>query len=649
MPSRTGAVIFRGKVIALQSRRAVVDLLRSDAKRYAKARQVGRDAPIVAESKTALWYADEDNAAERALLRGKVHNLRVAARILNGTILPAGEIFSFWKQMGRVTKRKGYVQGRELREGCLIPNIGGGLCQFSNALYDAALQAGCEIVERHAHSRVVPGSLAEKNRDATVFWNYVDLRFRHTHALRLEAMLTDEHLIVRFRQIEAATEHDAKQHAERLQTNGARVGQSKQDQVISAIGHNGCGRELPQPNSCASCAVDDCFRSIAPSTVATDDARTAYLVDDFWQEFDDYLQSQQHSQNTTQAESLLCVPLDGNRFKRSNYAWRTAGFTQVKQHPLFTVTRAYRSRKLAAQGARRQRLLLEQHAKLADIYAKHLAWDVSHIVVAQNLLPHLWRAGHLGGRTFDVLMTALPMRTLQERLDGAHQLHPESRTLADFRADDELLADEWNALTQARRIVTPHTDIARLFTHKSVRLNWRLPRVDKAFEKDARDRVAPDKTDSAYIEQELSQSPQKSVATQRKQIVFPASTLGRKGAYELREAARELGLSLIVCGAVLEDADFWQGLDVERQDWSAVDFGRVAAVVLPAFVEHKPHRLLEAIARGMPVIASTACGLEGVAGVINIEHGDAELLTNAIKEVLLPSSRAARTRDAIAV
>ena len=73
---------------------------------------------------------------------------------------------------------RGFVKGRELREGCIIPNVGGGLCQVSNALYDAALQAGHEIVERHAHTQVIAGSLAEQGRDATVFWNYVDLRFR---------------------------------------------------------------------------------------------------------------------------------------------------------------------------------------------------------------------------------------------------------------------------------------------------------------------------------------------------------------------------------------------------------------------------------------------------------------------------------------
>jgi len=60
------------------------------------------------------------------------------------------------------------VPGRQLREGCLFPAIGGGLCQLSNALYDVSLQAECEIVERHPHSRIVPGSAAARDRDAAI-------------------------------------------------------------------------------------------------------------------------------------------------------------------------------------------------------------------------------------------------------------------------------------------------------------------------------------------------------------------------------------------------------------------------------------------------------------------------------------------------
>ena len=101
------------------------------------------------------------------------------------------------RSVGRIDDG-GFVEGRELREGCIIPNIGGGLCQLSNALYDAALKANFEIVERHAHTQIVAGSLAELGRDATVFWNYVDLRFRSPAPFRIETRLDSGELVVRF-------------------------------------------------------------------------------------------------------------------------------------------------------------------------------------------------------------------------------------------------------------------------------------------------------------------------------------------------------------------------------------------------------------------------------------------------------------------
>ena len=144
-----------------------------------------------------LW-TDHENS-EKILVAGKIHNLRLAVRQLNGVEVPANRVFSFWKHLARTSRLKGYVARRELREGCLIPNIGGGLCQLSNALYDAALNAGFEIVERHPHSQVIPGSLAETGRDATVFWNYVDLRFKSSHPFRIEAQLTVDSLVARGR------------------------------------------------------------------------------------------------------------------------------------------------------------------------------------------------------------------------------------------------------------------------------------------------------------------------------------------------------------------------------------------------------------------------------------------------------------------
>ncbi|MGB8510514.1 MAG: VanW family protein, partial [Pyrinomonadaceae bacterium] len=142
-PTLTGALIFRAKSTCFQLRRQWLNLVVYRHARYRRGTSLDGQE-VIAESKTKLWT--EGGEAERVLQAGKTHNLRIAVRRLDGVEVPAGAVFSFWAHVGRVTRRRGFARGREVREGCIIPNVGGGLCQLSNALYDAALKANFEIV-----------------------------------------------------------------------------------------------------------------------------------------------------------------------------------------------------------------------------------------------------------------------------------------------------------------------------------------------------------------------------------------------------------------------------------------------------------------------------------------------------------------------
>jgi hypothetical protein len=234
---------------------------------------------------------------------------------------------------------------------------------------------------------------------------------------------------------------------------------------------------------------------------------------------------------------------------------------------------------------------------LARHYARRLPFMATHLVVSQALLPFLWRDGILGGRSFDVLMTRLPLETLQTTLDRAAQAWPMSPTLADFRAEPGLPAAEREALAAARHWITPHSKIARLAGAKARKLEWHIPPVAT--------RNANGGT-----------------------VVFPASTLGRKGAYEMREVARDLGLTVTTSGGVLESDSFWRGVPVVVAGTDPLATARL--VVLPAWIEDQPRRLLRALSAGIPVIASDACGLEGVPGVTTVPVGDVAALRNAI-------------------
>ena len=573
MPTLSGALAFRAKVALLRLRRRALNRLVYRDGRHRRGDALA-SAPVIAESRTRL--RSEGGARESALQAGKVHNLRLAVRRLDGVEVPAGAVFSFWAQVGRATRRRGYAHGREVREGCIIPSVGGGLCQLSNALYDAALRAGFEIVERHAHTRVVPGSQAAEGRDATVFWNYVDLRWRSTRAFRVEASLSRDELLVRLR-------------GEGLPAPA----------VPHTAGRARAGREAASGRAggeCFTCGVRECFRNVAPEDARAGAGRVAYLVDEFWPEFDAHVRAERAGGD------LLCLPLDGRRFGKANYAWDTEGFGEVRERRLATALRALASRRLAAQGASRQRALLKHARGLAEAYAASLTFDVSHVVVMQHLLPYLWLGGHLGGRSFDVLMGGLPMWRLHEVLDSAAALHPESPTLTDFRADEALVRAEREALASARRVVTPHAAVASLYGERAVRLGWSLPRVGRVGGRGGR-------------------------------VVFHGPTVGRRGAYEVREAAKRMGLSLVVSGSQPEGEDFWEGVPVERRgagDWLS-DAG---VVVLPAFVENRPRGLLEALARGVPVVATAACGLGEMEGVCGVAAGDVEGLCGAIEMAL---------------
>lgn len=568
IPTLTGAAVFRSKSLLLQLRRLLKDNFASRVKRFPRSAARSNEA-VVAESRTPLWTEVEPE--ERRLVAGKIQNLRLAIAQIDGVQVSSGETFSFWKQVGRASRLRGFVHGREIREGCIIPTVGGGLCQLSNALYDAALKANFEIVERHPHTQAVAGSLAEQGRDATVFWNYIDLRFRSKNTFQIEAKMGSDHLTVRFRGTKDQSKNLHQIMRQRMESAGA--------------------------NSCATCGTGSCFRSVRPA-MNTHFGRSAFLVDEFSPEINKYVD------NRLRRGDLMCIPIDGHRFKKPNYAWNTNGKAEVKQSPMVTAERAFRSRRLASQGAERQRNLLAMHEKLAANYAKKLSFDVLHVVVHQHLLPFLWRDGHLSGRVFDVIMTGLPVAALQKQLDLAYSLHPESRTLGDFRADPEIVQNETDALERARSIITPHTAVGAIFGERATLLDWELPKIGPR--------------DKKHFEKPC--------------VVFPSSTVGRKGCYELREALRGIDVKLMTLGPNIESENFWNGYDVVMggDDW--VQYAD--AVVLPAYVEHRPHRLLLAAAMGIPVIASPACGVENVAAIETINAANIETLTSAIEDKL---------------
>jgi glycosyltransferase involved in cell wall biosynthesis len=87
----------------------------------------------------------------------------------------------------------------------------------------------------------------------------------------------------------------------------------------------------------------------------------------------------------------------------------------------------------------------------------------------------------------------------------------------------------------------------------------------------------------------------------------------------------------IVAGSHLHEASR-EGLTISRAEGVWLD--QAAVVVLPAWIEHQPRRLLRALAAGVPVIASDACGLPPRPGLTVVPAGDAEALARVLASVI---------------
>jgi vancomycin resistance protein VanW len=110
---------------------------------------------------------------------GQKHNARLAAQRLNGAVIPAGEVLSFNRTVGPWTADRGYLRAPVSYDGELLAAWGGGVCQTSTTVYNAALLAGLEIVERHRHE--YPPRYVPPGRDAAVAYPAIDLALRNPY------------------------------------------------------------------------------------------------------------------------------------------------------------------------------------------------------------------------------------------------------------------------------------------------------------------------------------------------------------------------------------------------------------------------------------------------------------------------------------
>jgi vancomycin resistance protein VanW len=112
----------------------------------------------------------------------KVYNLTLGIAAIDGIVIQPGEIFSFWRNVGRPTLKNGFRLSRNIVSGEISEDYGGGLCQLSGIVYHLSLIAGLRVKERSSHSIDI---YREEDRftplgaDATVVYGYKDLRIQN--------------------------------------------------------------------------------------------------------------------------------------------------------------------------------------------------------------------------------------------------------------------------------------------------------------------------------------------------------------------------------------------------------------------------------------------------------------------------------------
>ena len=107
----------------------------------------------------------------------RLHNVRLVAQLVDGALIAPGAEFSFNQTTGERTPERGFLEAPVIINGELQNGIGGGVCQVSTTVFNAAFDAGLSITSRTNHALYI--SHYPQGRDATVNYPDLDLRFQN--------------------------------------------------------------------------------------------------------------------------------------------------------------------------------------------------------------------------------------------------------------------------------------------------------------------------------------------------------------------------------------------------------------------------------------------------------------------------------------
>jgi len=157
---------------------------------YAKQRTTVKLPNIISEQSSNL--IKRGKGIDITLQENKAINIKLACDKINGIIIHPGETFSFWKTVGKTTKRKGYKNGRVIVAQKIIPEIGGGLCNLGNTIHRLVLHSPLEVTEFYNHSDALAPEEGERvpfNSGTSISYNYIDYRFKNNTDQKIQLLV----------------------------------------------------------------------------------------------------------------------------------------------------------------------------------------------------------------------------------------------------------------------------------------------------------------------------------------------------------------------------------------------------------------------------------------------------------------------------
>jgi vancomycin resistance protein YoaR len=110
-------------------------------------------------------------------IANRIHNVQLVAHLIDGKLIAPGATFSFNGATGARTAAKGFLDAPVIINGEVTTGLGGGVCQVSTTVFNAAFEGGLPITQRTNHALYI--SHYPQGRDATVDYPDVDLKFRN--------------------------------------------------------------------------------------------------------------------------------------------------------------------------------------------------------------------------------------------------------------------------------------------------------------------------------------------------------------------------------------------------------------------------------------------------------------------------------------